>query len=149
MSPARSRQTFCARTCAISHDLPVHQPPACAKPLVDGYAEKPVLHDPEPGPASVRRRFGAQRFIFVLKPGQVSLDHDPFDEPGNAAQIHHGVKAHGVLPPGVATVGTAASSGGKAPEPPMHSGCRLADMASGTGTRRQIKVLNPGSLTFN
>lgn len=79
--PVRQCQGDVAR--AISHDLLMHQPPvlAGAKPLVDGPAEKPVLHDPGPGLARVRRRFGAQRFILVLKPGQVSLDHDPFDEP--------------------------------------------------------------------
>lgn len=56
----------------------MHQPPvlARAKPLVDWPAEKPVLHDPGPGLASVPRRFGAQRFIFVLKHGQVALDPD-------------------------------------------------------------------------
>ena len=77
-----------------------------AKPLVDRPAEKPVLQEPEPGLASVRRRFGTPQSIFVLKHGQVSLNHDPFDEPRDAVQIHHGVKARGLLPPRVVTVGT-------------------------------------------
>ena len=108
MSPARSLQAFGAWTRAISHDLTVHQPPVLggAKPLVDGPAEKPVLQEPEPGLASVCRRFGTPQFIFVLKHGQVSLDYDPFDEPRDAVQIHHGVKAHGLLPPRVVSVGT-------------------------------------------
>ncbi len=116
-TPGKTRR----RTQDQSCDLLKHQPPVPggAKPLVDGSAEKPVLHEPEPGLASVRCRLGTQRFIFVLKHGQISLDHDPFDQPGNAVQVHQGVKAHGLLPSRVATVGTTTALRG--------TGARAAD----------------------
>ena len=107
MTPARSLQPSCARTGATLHDLLVHEPQvfACAEPLVDRPAQKPVLQEPEPGPASLRRRLGTPKFI--LDPGQVSLDHDPVDEPGNPVQIHRGIQARRLLPPCVAAVWTA------------------------------------------
>ena len=112
MTPSRSLQPSCARTGAILHDLLVHEPQvfACAEPLVDRPAQKPVLQESEPGPASPRRRLGTPKFI--LEPGQVSLDHDPVDEPGNShwansVQIHRGIQARRLLPPCVVAVGTA------------------------------------------
>ena len=110
MSPVRSQQIFCARTSAALHDLLMHQLPlpAGAELPVEGPAEKPVLQEPESGAASVRRHLGVPPFILILKPGQVSLDHDPFDEPGNAVQIRPGIKVHRLLPPRVIAVGNAA-----------------------------------------